>query len=552
MADYSFRNVVRAWVAHWTSGLAKIIEKKVTTPINQTDHPHGANLSTSLPDNRQKPSVFSAYAGIHIPSDRRHSRSIPAAAGTARKTARKIAQPHMLALLPALLATLLAASPAQAQHPQSAVTASTSLQGIAPADLNAYPDVRAHIEQDQLAGALTALQQKQARHKDDPAYFNLLGILALKVGEYATAVTAFERVVLMQPENAGAWLDLAIASAETGNVTGATGYFDYIEEQFNPPPPLRVVISRYRARMAGRADVAPWQVDVDAMVGVDTNANSGLQNSAIPLTFGADRIDLILDPSFHARSDKFVQAGASARYRKRLGNNVAELGMGVRSREYVHENDFSTLSANLSAGLHRATVVGDASTWLHLEHLWLGGSQLLQNIRAIAQLERPIDSCRLGVSAEAEWRRYAALGSLDANIWWGQAGVACDWKIRQLPIQTILIGRTGFDDPTGDRAGGKTRHKEVIAQLGMPLAWGARADLSMTFAEARDAQGYSPLLEQNAPRHLDRRNLRLAVTVVLTPASDLQILAEDNRFQSNLALFQQHGKSLGIGIRHRF
>lgn len=448
----------------------------------------------------------------------------------------------------AVCAATFAAAPSHAQTPPN----STSLSGITRADIDAHPDIRAHIEQGNFPAALNALRTRQAHHKDDPGYFNLLGILALKTGDYATAVTAFERVVLMEPDNAGAWLDLAIASAETGNHEGANGYFDYVESQFNPPPAVRVVISRYRARMAARPDESPLQLHLDTMIGVDTNANSGLQASAIPLTFGTSRVDLLLDPSFQARSDSFLFLGAGGRYRQRLGDNIAELSAGVRTRNYAHEDSFSTVSAYLSAGLSRQTLYGDASAWLHLERLWLGGSSLMNNARAIAQIERPQGSCRLGLSTELEWRRYTALNTLDANLVWGQGGIACDWKWEQIPFQTILIARAGFDDPTGPRAGGDTRHTEFIGQVGMPIAWGARADLSLTLAQARDKDGYSPLLEQNAARHLDRQTLRLTVVAPLTHELDFQLLAEDNRFKSNLALFRQSGKSLGLGLRYRF
>ena len=429
---------------------------------------------------------------------------------------------------------------------------SNSLDGITSEDLALYPEVRAYIEQSRFGNALFALQAKQSSHENDPNYFNLLGILALKSGNHAEAVTAFERVVLMQPDNAGAWLDLAIASAEAGNASGANIYFDYVESQFAPPPVVRMVISRYRNHIASRADVSPWRMYVDAMMGVDTNANSGLQASAIPLTFGAERVDLLLDPAFHARSDRFIQAGASASYRQQLGNSTAEFAVGARTRDYFEEKSFSTLSTNLSASLHRATYAGDATARLHVEHLWLGGSPLLRNIRAVTQLERPYESCRLGLSTEAEWRRYATLTTLDADLLWGQAGVACDWRLAQIPVQTTLIGRTGFDTPTGNRPGGKTRHNELIAQLAMPIAWGAQAELSMSWANSLDEEGYSPLLEQNAARHLDRRTLRLLVTMPLTSSSDLQVLAEDNRFKSNLALFRQSGQTLSMGLRYRF
>ena len=176
----------------------------------------------------------------------------------------------------------------------------------------------------------------------------------------------------------------------------------------------------------------------------------------------------------------------------------------------------------------------------------------MNNFRAVAQLEHPYDVCRFGVSAELEWRRYTSLDSLDANLVWGQAGVACDWKVAQVPIQGILIGRLGLDDPVANRAGGKARYEELIAQVGMPLAWGARADLSMTVAQARDEEGYSPLLEQNAARRLDRHTLRLTVVAPITQDTDFQFLVEDNRFKSNLALFRQSGKSLSLGLRYRF
>lgn len=452
----------------------------------------------------------------------------------------------------ALLVILTAiAQPAQAQH-TAASESSVASQNIGAVDLAPYPEVRSHIEQGQLASALALLDRTQAAHDNDPAYFNLMGILALKVAEYATAVSAFERVVLMQPDNAGAWLDLAISSAESGNVSSAEAYFDYVETQFSPPPSVRALIARYRARLADRAHISPWQVQVEAMFGVDSNANSGLQSSAIPLTLGADRIDLVVDPSFRARSDKFLQAGVSARYLHPFGSDTLEIVTGVRSRDYAHENKFSTISANLSAGLHRPTAIGDASAWLHVENLWLGGSQLLHSARAVAQVERPYERCRLGFSLEGEWRRYANLSSLDADIFWAQAGVACDWSVARIPVQAILVGRTGFDNPTNVRPGGQTRHHEVVTQIGMPVAWGARAELSMAFAEAIDKEGYSPLLEQNAARHLDRRNIRLLLAIPVSAAADFQVLAEDTRFKSNLTLFQQTGKSLSMGFRYRF
>lgn len=457
----------------------------------------------------------------------------------------------------AIALAALAMSPARAQDTTPGIAAerpaAAASQEAAFAEMAAYPDVHAYLAQSQFARALAALQGHESAHENDPHYFNLVGILALKSGDYHAAATAFERVVIMQPDNAGAWLDLAIATTETGNNVSAIGYFDHIETQFDPPPALRAVIAHYRAGIAARTKIAsPWQFNVLAFAGVDSNANSGLQNSAIPLTLGAERVELVLDPAFQARRDNFAQLGVDARYRRQFSGNLFELVMGARQRSYTHEHAFSTLDLNLSTGLHRPTYLGDTSIWLHLEHLALGGNALLRNVHAVAQVERPYAGCRLGVSAETEWRRYINLKMLDANVVWGQLGFACDWNLAQVITQTTLIGRIGLDSPIGNRPGGETRRAEVIAQIGAPLAWGARAELSMTLAAAQDADGYSALLEQNAARRLERRNVRFLMTVPLSPSSEFMLTAEDNRFVSNLALFQQSGKSLSVGLRQRF
>jgi hypothetical protein len=463
---------------------------------------------------------------------------------------------QVLAALTALV--FVTGAVAQKQDRTSGATDSSAMTTMTdPAVLalsrEAYAEIRQLIVDGRFEAALKALEARTDIDENDPAYFNLLGVVALKAGNHAVAVSALERVVLMQPDNAGAWLDLAIASAAAGHGASAGAYFDYVEEQFAPPPALRALIVRYRARLAApAAPASPWRSYAEALAGVDTNANSGLRSSSIPLTFGAERVEFLLDPTFQARSDRFAQVGAGTRYTQRFGDNTAELAIGARTRTYVREDKFSTINLNASGGLRRPTPFGEASAWLNLDRLWLGGSALLNSVRTVVQIERPIRSCRLGVGLESESRRYQALSYLNSDIIWGQAGLACDWRLGQQPVQTILLGRVGNDRPTGDRPGGKTRQQELIAQIAVPFASGVRSELSIALASARDTLGYSSLLEQNATRRLDRRNIRLQLAFPLRGATDFLLTTEDNRFDSNLDLFRQSGKSVSVGIRQQF
>lgn len=449
--------------------------------------------------------------------------------------------------------TWSASSSAFSQNSQSADAKSSPSQDAVLSSLQAFPDVDALYRQANIDQAILALQAHLLQHENDPDYFNLLGVLSLRQKSYVSAASAFERVVLMQPGNAGAWMDLAIASAEAGNLTVASAYFDYIETTFTPPPGLLALINSYRQRIArGMKSQKSWQHNAELTAGIDTNANSGLQNSVIPVTLGQERVDLPLDPSFQARRDSFLQVGAGSRYQRRVGQQTLEFGFGARQRNYRTEHAFSNLDVTISAALQRNTRWGDAGLALNAEYYNLGGKGLLHNTRIATSLERLRGDCRIGLSAESEWRRYIAVTSLNANVLWLQAGAACDVMLARVPLQTTLIVRYGNDNPDGARAGGTTERKELIGQAGAPLFRNIRADVSLSLSHAQDQEGYSALLENAARRRIDRHNLRLWLTAPIADGADLSLSVENNRIDSNLMLFQQAGKSISLGLQKRF
>lgn len=426
-------------------------------------------------------------------------------------------------------------------------------QGIGQAELAPYPTVAALLARDDAAGALLALAADLVAHENDPAYFDLTGLIALRANDHVAAAAAFERVVLMQPDNAGAWLDLAVATFNAGNLQSATSYFDHIENQFAPPTALRQLIAQYRARIAAPSIAkAGWRLVAEAFVGVDTNANSGLKTDSIALTIADQRIDLLLDPAYQAQRDTYLQAGLTANYKAPLGDHQLEFVLGARQRSYTHTKDFSTLDLQLGAALHRPTDWGDVSLWMHVADLSLGGSQLIRSLRTSVQLERPLAGCRAGLSVESDLRRYVTQSNLNANLLWGQAGLACEFHLARLPIQSTVLVRTGLDNPTGIRPGGVTHHQELIAQLGFPLAWGINADLSAAWSSSGDTEGYSVLLENNSSRQLDRQHVKFSLSLPLAGGWEALLTLDDSRVRSNLPLFAQTGRVLNTGVRRAF
>jgi tetratricopeptide (TPR) repeat protein len=425
------------------------------------------------------------------------------------------------------------------------------------ADLTAYPEAQHFLELGQFDKALAVMLSDSANHDNDPQYLNLIGILSMKVRDYPAAVSALEQVVLMQPDNAGAWLDLGLASAKAGNICTGVGYFDFIEKQFAPPMQLRQLMAPYRQHCAANAQAAApsaarWQFNAEAGTGYDSNANSGLQRSVIPLTFASGPIDFPIDPAFQAQGDHFVQAGASADYKYSMGIYTFELLGGALEHSYRRLHDFSTLDLNLGGGVHWPTSLGELGLWMSLEHIDLGGKGLMLDKRTSAQIERPLAGCHSAFGAELEWRRFVSLSQLDADLLWGQARLACDWTIRGIPLATTLTGRLGADVPVNNRPGGRIGHGELTAQAGALFGNGVRLDFSFSLAAEHDADGYSPNLENNAARWLLRRATRMQLCLPVNKSTDLTAVIEENRYHSNLPLFQQGGQSVGIGLRKRF
>ncbi|MBC3806258.1 hypothetical protein H8K52_02725 [Undibacterium seohonense] len=419
--------------------------------------------------------------------------------------------------------------------------------------LKTFPHVYDLVVQSKLKEAIEELNKSATDNEANPIFFNLLGVLQTQQKDYASAAISFERVVLIEPNNAGAWLDLAIASLESGSVVSASSYFDYIETNFPPPAPLKKMMQSYRKRieLMQRAD-RKWRFSTDAMLGYDSNANSGLQVAVIPVTFGADRVELKLDPKYQARSDQFAQMSANTQFHQNYATFGLDFGLAAKLRQYRIEHNFSSVELSSNLALQRPTDFGLASISMTADYNALAAKSLLNSMRVNGSLERNQWGCRYGGGVELELRRYINLKELNANTTWLQLGGACNVRILPKPTHVALILRAGHDRPTGSRAGGRTVKHDLIVQVGTSLSANWRLDLSANISNGQDDSGYSALLESNAARYLRRNIYRAQITYPLDTDTDLFLRVDDNKIRSNIPLFTQSGKTASFGLQKRF
>jgi len=400
------------------------------------------------------------------------------------------------------------------------------------------------------------LQDLLAQEPDragDPDFDYQLGVAALKAQRADIALSALERVVLRRPEFAGAWIDLAIAHRQLGDIDSARVILAHVQAQFDPPAALRRQLEDAQRDLQRQVREMGWQLDAGVQAGYVQNANGGLTLGSINLTQGGALMPVDLDPSQRARGDRAVQYRAGAyRIWRGAGGRTTEAFAALRSRQFDSESDFDF--TDVGAGFQHTVPVrwGVAGfVGVSLRHLRLG-SAALANFRTLqGGVRYGVGACNTSLRLEYESRDYVATGFAPAHIPWAGAGVDCasGW------IEAGINLRSGLDTPEDMRAGGTTRRTEFTAYARRRLVWGWEGEATLFLARNRDGAGYNPLLDNNARREVDRAGYRLSLSRPLGAQNSLWVLqidyerAED---RSNLELFGLQDRVFLLGLRYRF
>jgi tetratricopeptide (TPR) repeat protein len=185
-----------------------------------------------------------------------------------------------------------------------------------------------------------------------PEFDYLLGVAALDSGATDAAIVAFERVLAVMPNHAGAQMDLARAYY-------ATGSFDLAEAGFtklrgaNPPAGAKAAIERYLEAIRERRQQvrAGWTGYGELGLGYDSNL------TGVPTDFGAAAQQSFNLTGIEAtgnavkRKAGFVMGNVGAEYAYPLSRGWSLFGGGdLRGRAYKDESDFNLFAGEVRAG----------------------------------------------------------------------------------------------------------------------------------------------------------------------------------------------------------
>lgn len=220
------------------------------------------------------------------------------------------------------------------------------------ADPQALDRARGLIASGNAKQAYAELSKLQDRLTGTPEFDYLLGVAALDSGRNDEAIIAFERVLALVPNHAGAQMDLARAYYASGSIDLAEAAFIKLRAS-NPPPAAQQAIARYldAIQQRRREAQAGWALHSELGLGYDSNI------TGVPVDFGAAAQQAFNLAGIEAtgnsvkRSAPFAAAVLGGEYARPLGAGWSAFAGGdLRGRAYRRETDFNSATAEVHAG----------------------------------------------------------------------------------------------------------------------------------------------------------------------------------------------------------
>ena len=220
---------------------------------------------------------------------------------------------------------------------------------------SADPDVdraRALMKEGKAAEAYQLLWAREAELAGNVEYDYVLGIAALDAGKPDQATLAFERVLAVDPNFAGARLDMARAYFQLGDFARAKTEFQTVLA-LNPPAAAKATAENHLRAIDQREKAGPRRgsLYLEAGYGHDSNVNSSTSQGQIEVP-ALGNLLFTLNANNVETADSYATYALGGEASTQFSPSVlGYAGLDVRSRDYRDQDAFDSLSADLRAGL---------------------------------------------------------------------------------------------------------------------------------------------------------------------------------------------------------
>lgn len=208
------------------------------------------------------------------------------------------------------------------------------------------------MKQGKAAEAYSLLEPFEFEQSGNIKFDYLLGIAALDSGKPDKATLAFERVLAVDPNFAGARIDMGRAYFQLGDTTRAKVEFETVLAQ-SPPPAARATITNYLAAIEKQESAKKTRATgyFEITAGHDSNVNFATSQSQIAVPALGNLI-FTLSPTGVEASDSYFGSAFGGEVSHQVKPTLAlYAGADVRSRANRSERNFNSVSTDGRAGI---------------------------------------------------------------------------------------------------------------------------------------------------------------------------------------------------------
>lgn len=366
-------------------------------------------------------------------------------------------------------------------------------------------------------------------------------IHSISEGRSGEATEALARLIEEQPNNAGAWLDLAILQCGLGNAQEAERLFEMIERRFSPPPGIMEIIALHRTQGCRRAHPRD-QLTLMLARGIDSNVNQGASNPIFSIGSGSRRIEQVLAPEYLPQRDQYTLL--SGEYVREFADGATLAFAQIRSRENDSLKQYNTTS--VIAGIERPwrldTWQGRSSAFIG--GLTLGGKLYQKQIHLQGQITPPLalpEPFKFNILGGISRLQYSTLANYNATTYeTGGSLVYQNSTMRAQALASYLV-----DQGSAARLGGNRHGWTTGINSTFKVAGNATGELGWTYQTWQGNSIYSPELIDVIRRQ--KTNLwRAALTLPVQPSHSIRLEFRQVSNRENISLFQYNSRLFQI------
>jgi hypothetical protein len=230
------------------------------------------------------------------------------------------------------------------------------LVGVSPCYGDVLADAATFLQAGRAEEAIALLEPLERERAGEPAFDALLGAALLQTGDAARASIALERATSVDPQLAGARLDLALALYRMGSREEARQAFTALRS-LDPPPEAARTIDDYLLLIEREETRRQWSFDLALSSGYDSNANSATSLN--------DFLGFTLTETSRATDSAFYEVIANGGVDQPIGRDLTlNAQLNVRHRTNPQADFVDATGSEITLGIRQDTARSTRSVGL--------------------------------------------------------------------------------------------------------------------------------------------------------------------------------------------